>query len=376
VAYLLASRLHDARYLSEAEELVREGAGRLKNPESPEGEAYPLIVHATGGTAQAALELVQRSGARGAVLVGVGEHNGLASALHARAELEAMGLPAVVYQCPSLAECRGVVAGAARVARAASSLVGVRAVLVGVDARHARRAGERLGWSVDFVPLQKFESAISAAEPDADALRALGDERAARVAAAIRKVAEGAELIALQCFPLLARLGFTPCLALAALNARGIAVACEGDLAAGLAMLLSRRLAGTSGWIANVVYRRGREVLLAHCTASLDLLKSWRVAAHFESGLPHAIAGELRPGVYTLVSVSPHFDRAAVGRAALEKSGAIVERACRTQALVRLEREVELERVAPANHHVLIPGDVALEAGDVLRLLSFAVVNY
>jgi L-fucose isomerase-like protein len=376
VAYLLASRLHDAKYVSEAGELVRASAGGLKSPESPEGEAYPLIVHATGGTTQAALELVQRCGARGAVLVGVGEHNGLASALHARAELEAMGLPAAVYQCPSLAECRDVVARAARVARAASSLVRVRAALVGVDARQARRAGERLGWSVEFVPLQRLESAISAAEPDDDALRSLGDERAARVAAALKRVAGGAELVALQCFPLLERLGFTPCLALAALNARGIAVACEGDLAAGLAMLLSRRLAGLSGWIANVVYRRGGEVLLAHCTASLDLLKSWRVTAHFESGLPHAIAGELKPGVYTLVSVSPHFDRAAVGRAALEKSGAMVERACRTQALVRLERDVELERAAPANHHVLIPGDVALEAGDVLRLLSLAVVYY
>jgi L-fucose isomerase-like protein len=36
-------------------------------------------------------------------------------------------------------------------------------------------------------------------------------------------------------------------------------VACEGDLLAGLAMLLARRLTGYSGWIANAVYGRGDE---------------------------------------------------------------------------------------------------------------------
>ncbi|MFZ8837880.1 MAG: hypothetical protein ACO2PM_02910 [Pyrobaculum sp.] len=43
------------------------------------------MIHATGGTTAAALELVKASGVRGAVLVGFGEHNSMASALHTKA---------------------------------------------------------------------------------------------------------------------------------------------------------------------------------------------------------------------------------------------------------------------------------------------------
>ena len=376
MAYLLASETHSPRHIADVETYVKSYVGALRDPRAPASERFPLIIHATGGTTAAALDLVKASGARGAVLVGFGEHNSLASALHTKAELEAMGLPVVAYHCPSYTECGDVLAKAWRVAEAASSLVGVRAVLIGSETYQAELAKRKFGWSVEAVPLPAFEEAVANAEPDEEAMAFFGDVKVARITTALRRFAEGADLVAIQCFPFLMKNRITPCLGLALLNARGRTVACEGDLSAGLAMLLARRLTGYSGWIANAVYGRGDEAVFAHCTVSLDMVKSWRLMPHFESGLPYGLAGELAHQLYTVVSISPRFEKAAVGRVRLERGGNFLQHACRTQAAVRFERAVKLEAEAPANHHVFMPGDVADEVADVLKLLAISVTRY
>jgi L-fucose isomerase-like protein len=376
MAYLLASEIHSPQHIAEVEAYVKPYVGAFKNPRAPAPEKFPLVIHATGGTTAAALELVKASGARGAVLVGFGENNSFASALHAKAELEALGLSVVVYHCPSYRDCGDVLVKARRVAEAASALIGARAVLIGAETHQVETVRRRFGWSVEVVPLTAFEAAVAEAEPDEEAEAQFGDIRVAKIAAALRRLGEGADLVAVQCFPFLMRNKVTPCLALALLNARRRTVACEGDLSAGFAMLISRRLTGYSGWIANAVYSRGDEAVFAHCTVSLDMVKSWRLMPHFESGLPHGLAGELAHQLYTAVSISPRFDKAAVGRARLERGGNFLQHACRTQAAFRFERAVKLEAEAPANHHVFMPGDVADEAADVLRLLAISVTRY
>ncbi|ACB39182.1 fucose isomerase [Pyrobaculum neutrophilum] len=375
MAYLLTSAVHGADFIAEVERYVAKYIS-LKDPARPEPERFPVIIHGTGGTTAQALELVERAGARGAVLVGFGEHNSFASALHAKAELEAAGRTAVVYHCPTYAECGPALAKAARVSAAASSLIGAKAVLIGSKTKQADLVSERFGWSVEVVPLADFESTVANSEPDSEALSLFGDERVAKVASALRRLAAGSHLVAIQCFPFLMKAGYTPCPALALLNARGLTAACEGDLSAGFAMLLLRRLAGGSSWIANVVESRGEMATFAHCTVSLDLVERWWSMPHFESGLPYGIAGELRRGVYTAVSISPRFEKAAVGRVYVERSGNYLQSACRTQATVRFGRPVRLEEEAPANHHVFAPGDVAAEAAAVLKLLSFSTVIY
>jgi hypothetical protein len=104
------------------------------------------------------------------------------------------------------------------------------------------------------------------------------------------------------------------------------------------------------------------------------MVKSWRLMSRFESGLPHGLAGELAHQLYTAVSISPRFDKAAVGRARLERGGNFLQHACRTQAAFRFEMAVKLE--TPANHHVFMPGDVADEAADVLRPFAMSVTRY
>ena len=138
--------------------------------------------------------------------------------------------------------------------------------------------------------------------------------------------------------------------------------------------MISRLLTSYSGWIANAVYGRGDEAVFAHCTVSLDMVKTWRLMPHFESSLPRGLAGGLAHQLYTAVSISPRFDKAAVGRARLERGRNFLQHACRYQAAFRFERAVELE--APASQRVFMPGDVADEAADVLRLLAVSVTRY
>ena len=104
------------------------------------------------------------------------------------------------------------------------------------------------------------------------------------------------------------------------------------------------------------------------------MVKTWRLTPHFESGLPHGLAGELAHQIYTAVPISLRFNKAAVGRARLERGGNFLQHACRYQAAFRFERAVELE--APASQRVFMPGDVADEAADVLRLLAMSVTRY
>ncbi|MEM1598212.1 MAG: fucose isomerase [Pyrobaculum sp.] len=372
MAYVFASPIHGTEYISEVLEAVGKSVGLRREGPPPK---VPLVVHATGGTTWNVVDFVVRGGARGAVLVGFGEHNSLASALHTRAELESLGVPSIVFHCTSFRDCGAVLQKAKAVADAASLLLGARAVLIG-RATAQVEAARRLGWTVEVVPLEEFEKAVDAADPDEDALKLFNDVKVAKITSALRKYAEGRDLAAIQCFPYLIKHKVTPCLALALLNSRGSTVACEGDLAAGFAMLLSRRLSGYSGWISNVVHAAGGEAAFAHCTISLDMAKSWRLMPHFESGYPHGLAAELAHDVYTVVSVSPRLDAIAVGKAAVRKSGNFMKDACRTQALVDFGKEVDIPAKAPANHHVFIPGDHVEEVKAVAKLLNMRLVEY
>mgnify|MGYP001772763062 FL=1 len=375
MAYFLYSPIHGEDFVKDVKSSVVSAVGQLKEVGEC-GPSFPLIIHATGGTTATALELVERCKARGAVLVGFGEHNSFASALHTRAELEARGLPAVAFHCPSYRNCREALTKARRVANTASSLIGAKAVLIGAETAQARILRERFGWSIRVVPLEEFEKLVDSSEPDREALALFGDERVAKIAAALSQYAAGADVVAIQCFPFLMKRRYTPCLSVAVLNSRGETVACEGDLASGFLMLMARGLTGSSGWIANVVKYTGDEGVFAHCTIALNMAKSWRVMPHFESGYPHGLSAELKEAVYTAVSISPRFNKAALGRAEVVRSGNFLQEACRTQAQVRFRRAVKLEEEAPANHHVFIPGDVVDEAEAVLRLLAIPTSRY
>ncbi|MBP1449959.1 MAG: fucose isomerase, partial [Thermoproteus sp.] len=232
---------------------------------------------------------------------------------------------------------------------------------------------------VDVMSVDDFIRVVEGSPPAPEVEAAFGvvDDRIAKIHAALKRISAGFDGIAVNCFPFIMKYGATPCLPLSILNASGHAAACEGDLQALAAMLIARGLAGVSGWISNVVYAKPEELYFAHCTISLDMAKSRRIVPHFETGRPYGLAAELAEGRYTAISVGPKFDKMAAGIVDVEESGILADWACRTQARARpLFDGRRLLELAPANHHVLVPGDRRGELKAVAHLLSMEYAEY
>ena len=122
-------------------------------------------------------------------------------------------------------------------------------------------------------------------------------ESALRLTTAIENVVKRHNLDAfsLKCFDLLKPLDTTGCLALAVLNAKGIPAGCEGDMPALLTMLLTQRLTGAPGFMANPsrIDSKNNEITIAHCTLPINMAPENILRSHFESGIGVALQGVL-----------------------------------------------------------------------------------
>jgi L-fucose isomerase-like protein len=338
-----------------------------------------LIVNLTGGTSVAAVEYAKRVGVDKVVALGFPEHNSLASALSTKAVFEAEGGRAWVFQCPPVEDCSSAAQSAYAVAKAAAALTRPRVLLIGPRTKQAERFEAKFGGRVENMSLEDFIRVVEGSPPDPKIAAAFGvsDERIAKIYSALARASRGFDGVAINCFPFIMRYGATPCLPLSLLNAESGPAACEGDLQALAAMMISKALTGKSGWISNVVYAKPAEAYFAHCTVALDMAKGPKPVPHFETGRPYGLAASLAERVYTAISVGPGFDKMAVGLMEVEESGMLVEWACRTQALVKPafdgRRILEL---APANHHIFIPGDLREELKAVAHLLGIQYIGY
>jgi len=225
----------------------------------------------------------------------------------------------------------------------------------------------KLGWTVRPFPLDAVLARLprEGATPIGGNGEGIGEgERtmASRVHAALAQLVEeeGLDALTIACFGLLPH-RMTACWALACLSDAGIPGGCEGDLPALLALIVAQELTGGPGFLANPAdldLKRER-LILAHCTAPLSLVASYRLRTHFESGLGLAVAGRVRPGPYTLVRF---------GGKGLEEGffveGSVLpehpdrEDLCRTQVAFKMSKGAlaRLLREPLGNHHVLIPG--------------------
>lgn len=400
----LASRLHGEDYYSKLLAALRgafEGAAEEMGVVTSVEEArragfsaagsLPVLLFLTGGTSKLAQEFIGAGGFGAVVMLAHGEHNSLASAVSARYKLEVRGVRAWLSHCysPWSEECRARVQRSTRAARAAARLHGARvAVIQDALPPQAEVLKSRLSAEVELIPQSEFERMVEQADEKlssslVDEVRgaygASGEKllEVGRVYAALRRLFERFDAVAIDCFDYLVRHGVTPCLALAKLNAEGLVTACEADLQALVLMLLSKELTGYTGWIANATAFSGTRGLFSHCTIAFSMIKGGRALTHFESGYPYALSGELAHSTYTIASLSPDFAVLGVGLAKVAESGLLSGSACRTQALVELGPWAEeLPRAAPANHHVFIPGDVAEELEVVAKLLKLQHLRY
>ncbi len=190
---------------------------------------------------------------------------------------------------------------------------------------------------------------------------------------ALKRLIDRYELsaVTVRCFDLLEAVGNTGCIALALLNAEGIPAGCEGDIPTLLTMCVSNALFDVPGFMANPsrMDPSTGEMIFAHCTVPLNMLRNYSYDTHFESGIGVAVKGELPEGPVTLFKMAPGLDRCFTAEAGLIKN--LSEKSlCRTQVLLRLEdrslcRDYFLKDPI-GNHHVIIPGHRAQEIRDFL----------
>lgn len=191
-------------------------------------------------------------------------------------------------------------------------------------------------------------------------------DNAVRIYHALKKLIAKYELsgLTIRCFDLLTAIENTGCLALAMLNAEGIPSCCEGDVPALMTMAVGQVLTGQCGFQCNPsrINPETGEMLLAHCTVPFDMIRSYSLNTHFESGIGLAVHGELPEGKATILKLSGDLTRFFSCKATL--TGNLYEKSlCRTQITMKIDENPVLVcrdyflKSPIGNHHVVFIGD-------------------
>ena len=212
-------------------------------------------------------------------------------------------------------------------------------------------------------PQDSLSARIACGEPLFDASQKVKDAvpDAYRIYLALMKIVGRYSLsgFTLRCFDLLTSVHNTGCLALSLLNSQGIVAGCEGDVPAMLSMAISKAVCGVSGFQANpssIDVETG-DILLAHCTIPLNMVKRYSFDTHFESGIGVGIRGHMQEGDITLFKVSGDAGRFFVAEGTLLRNQS-KDDLCRTQIVVNVAQTDYFLKNPIGNHHVVMPGHV------------------
>jgi len=164
------------------------------------------------------------------------------------------------------------------------------------------------------------------------------------------------DAISVECFSLVNQDGVTACLPLAVLNAQGKVAACEGDIVSMTGKLIIKAITGIIPWQANIAEIKQNEILFAHCTAPLNLLKEFEITTHFETGKGTAIRGKIDSENLAAFRLDNKLEKYMLteGRAKATPSYPF---ACRTQLVLELAESdcLRLKNNALGNHQLLFP---------------------
>ena len=165
--------------------------------------------------------------------------------------------------------------------------------------------------------------------------------------------------LTIRCFDLLTAIHNTGCLALARLNSEGYVAGCEGDVPAMLSMMIGRAVSGVSGFQANPssIDPETGEIVFSHCTVPLDMVSSFGLDTHFESGIGVGIRGQLPSGPVTVFKVSGDLSRHFVCEGELLRCETKPD-LCRTQTVLKLPASAASYFLTEpiGNHHIVLPG--------------------
>ena len=180
--------------------------------------------------------------------------------------------------------------------------------------------------------------------------------------------------LTIRCFDIIKKYKNTACLALALLNEEGITAGCEGDIHSLVTMHIVNSLTNRSSFMANPskFNYEDQSVMLAHCTVPLNMVTSFKLMTHFESGLGIGIKGELPEGRITLCKIAPDYTlENTLCIPATIKENLNLANYCRTQILVALNDDglLELLKASFGNHIIVAYGDVYQDFLPLLSLL-------
>ena len=180
--------------------------------------------------------------------------------------------------------------------------------------------------------------------------------------------------LTIRCFDIIKKYKNTACLALALLNEEGITAGCEGDIHSLVTMHIVNSLTNRSSFMANPskFNYEDQSVMLAHCTVPLNMVTSFKLMTHFESGLGIGIKGELPEGRVTLCKIAPDYTlENTLCIPASIKENLNLNNYCRTQISVALNEDglLEILKASFGNHIIVVYGDVFQDFLPLLSLL-------
>lgn len=369
--YTLTSELHDERAV---EAVTREFLGSLgidfvfRGSDYADYGSHPLslIYVRTGGTEGIFLRLLpmlMEKSPQPFYLLTSGKSNSLAASMEILSYLRQKGIRGEILH-GSNAYINQRIQVLARVEKARRQLSSCRLGVIGKPSDWLISSGadydivrERLGIELVDIPMQELLDAVDGCT----------------IYDGLKKMISSHQLngFTLRCFDLLTAIKNTGCLALAQLNSEGYVAGCEGDVPAMLSMMIARSLTGVSGFQANParINPDTGEMLFAHCTIPLDMVESYELDTHFESGIGVGVRGYMKEGPVTLFKLSGDLGRHFVAEGTLMRNTAEPD-LCRTQQVIQLSDPSQASYFLTnpiGNHHIVIPGHVGSLLEELLK---------
>lgn len=171
------------------------------------------------------------------------------------------------------------------------------------------------------------------------------------------------DFLTVRCFDLL-DYNFTACMGISLCNDDGITSGCEGDIPATFTMIIAQQLSRNPVWMANPssINKERNEVVFAHCTVPssfLDDQSESELTTHMESGKSTALRGPLKKSQVTILRIGSKFDKIVAVNGQIKDSNMKEAHLCRTQAVIKIDGDVEkwIEQ-SLGNHQVICYGDL------------------
>lgn len=349
--------------------------------------AGQLLFVASGGSEQNAVELTEAH--KNIILLCHRENNSYAAAIEIAAYLRAKGKRAHlinVFSANALHELIEI----QKINSALETLASQKAALIGevsdwliISDVSNERVKERLGIQLIRLPWEELANYQEKASSDEflNHFPNFNPEKlieTSKVFTLLQEVISYHNLsaISVECFSMVVRDQVTACLPLAVLNKQNLVAACEGDICSMLGKMIIRALTNQIPWQANVAEIRDDQILFAHCTAPLNLLKSFEIKTHFETNCGTAIQGKFEKQEVGVFRINNELDKFML------IEGEIVDTpnhnfACRTQIVfktdanqIRLLKEQSL-----GNHQIIFPASYIQSLLRMMQILEIKRVQ-